>query len=409
MKKYISFRLIFNRHNRLNKDGAAPIVIKAYYKGVNKYISTGIHIVPKQWSDKACRVKNHVHQEKLNTDLQSLIATLDAAQMEHHKIHGFVAINILPDPNATNAHQLNFFEFYAEQMHLQNAADVSVGTYNQTLDKLKNCFPRPLYLSELNFKNLQVFDKYLTDKGFSVNTKAKHHKNVKKFINLAIKHDLLDINKNPYKKFTVKSEDTNRVYLLPYELANLEALQLPDDRQHYKLIVDFFLFLCYTGLRYSDATALTPRNFTDTPDGWIMKIKSQKTNEHQELNLRLLFPTSDGEALSRPERIIHHYIKHQDDFLILKYEGNAPLFHGLTNQHFNREIKEVMQLIACREEAKAITLHGARHTFANILQSKTKNQKTVQYLLGHRDPKTTALYLHKNRTVIEEELAKTGW
>ncbi|NRF95135.1 tyrosine-type recombinase/integrase [Paenibacillus frigoriresistens] len=43
---------------------------------------------------------------------------------------------------------------------------------------------------------------------------------------------------------------------------------------------------------------------------------------------------------------------------------------------------------------KRLSVHKLRHTFATELYKKTKNSRLVQDVLGHSEPKTTAVYTH---------------
>jgi len=82
-----------------------------------------------------------------------------------------------------------------------------------------------------------------------------HHKQVKKYIHLAIKKDLLEPNKNPYLKFQVKTAPTERIVLSQEEVAKIEAMNFTRDNVHLDLVRDMFLFSSYTGLRFSDTCA----------------------------------------------------------------------------------------------------------------------------------------------------------
>ncbi|MGF1490029.1 MAG: tyrosine-type recombinase/integrase, partial [Prochloraceae cyanobacterium] len=45
-------------------------------------------------------------------------------------------------------------------------------------------------------------------------------------------------------------------------------------------------------------------------------------------------------------------------------------------------------------ESRTVTSHGLRHTFAFLLHKEGKPLRVIQEVLGHADPKTTAIYAH---------------
>ena len=56
----ISYKVIFNRKKKLNKDGKALIQIECYLNGKRKYLSSGIKIEPIYWNNKNSIVKKTI-------------------------------------------------------------------------------------------------------------------------------------------------------------------------------------------------------------------------------------------------------------------------------------------------------------------------------------------------------------
>lgn len=212
----------------------------------------------------------------------------------------------------------------------------------------------------------------------------KYFRHIRKFVNLAINKDLFDLNKYPFRKFKAKTESTKREYLTPEEVERLEDLTLPEDKKHLKKVVDMFLFSCYTGLRFSDLTALTPESIV-TEDGkqWIV-IKMQKTKEMVRIPLYLLF---DGKGIDIVKQ-------HTTD-------ARKLIFDDFTNQYVNRCLKEIAVEAKIN---KPITFHTARHTQATYLLYKGASITTVQKLLGHKKLQTTQIYSKVMDMTIVSEL-----
>ncbi len=51
--------VVFNRRNKLHKDGKAPVEIVIYINGKRKWIPTGVRIKPECWDEQEARIKNH--------------------------------------------------------------------------------------------------------------------------------------------------------------------------------------------------------------------------------------------------------------------------------------------------------------------------------------------------------------
>jgi integrase len=78
------------------------------------------------------------------------------------------------------------------------------------------------------------------------------------------------------KNFKVVEEETDAVYLNEKELAVIYALDLSDDKQ-LEEIRDVFITGCFTGLRYSDLSTLSPEH-VDLETGNI-NLKQRKVHK----------------------------------------------------------------------------------------------------------------------------------
>ena len=56
--------------------------------------------------------------------------------------------------------------------------------------------------------------------------------------------------------------------------------------------------------------------------------------------------------------------------------------------------------VADAELSKAVTPHCLRHSFATHLMEQGVERQNIQALLGHRDPKSTEVYLHVSNTSL---------
>lgn len=394
----------YNRTGKLLSDGSASVTIRAYLRGKNKFFNTGIYIEPHQWNgSNAAWIKRHPNQYVFNQQIRDTISKMEAFEYDLINRKETVELDRLAEYD-NNKIDISFTEFIKEQLEVtkQTFSRSCFTDQRQTFNKLKS-FKQMIYFNQVNFKLIKSFDTFLYQEGtMSVNTIAKHHKNLKKFVNLAIKEDLIDVNRNPYKKFTVKRQPTERLYLNEEELLEVEKVEFKDDNNHLEVVRDFFLFMCYTGLRYSDASKVVGTNFIKSNDGLTLYFTSTKSKKPMRINLKKLFA-------GKPEVLINKYLDKYDDVYFDDPDNPMPIFFRLSNQYINRELKTIVGDLNIRENLKKqISCHVGRHTFGTALAGKVR-LPVLQEMMQHSRVKETEIYVHMNPKRIDEELDKIDW
>ena len=162
-----------------------------------------------------------------------------------------------------------------------------------TLKLLQAFRPRILF-ADLTFEFLADFEYFLRQKGYHVNTVAKHLKHLKQQVNTAIRKYGVMMQGHPFRDFKIRTIGYKHTQLTPDELEKLECLHLSGKHPGLQKTLDAFLFCCYAGLRYSDFTSLRPENIVDIgAERWLV-YRSVKTQNEVRLPLYLLF---GGKAL----------------------------------------------------------------------------------------------------------------
>lgn len=190
--------------------------------------------------------------------------------------------------------------------------------------------------------------------------------------------------KDPFMSYKIKTRDTHRAFLMENELEALINKRFATNRLN--LVKDLFLFNCFTGLSYSDVTALTPADVTIGIDRemWI-HTKRIKTDTDSRIPL---LPT----ALS----IIEKYKDHP------KAQAEGKLFPCISNQRMNSYLKEISD---CLGNQKELTFHCARHTFATtVTLTNGVPIETVSKMLGHRSLRTTQQYAKILDTKVSNDM-----
>ncbi len=169
------------------------------------------------------------------------------------------------------------------------------------------------------------------------------------------------IKKNPFDEIKIKEFKGNRDFLTLEELKQVENHYQKSQNKYLR----WFLFSCYTGLRFLDLKNLKKRDIINN----IIQIKQNKTSEYVRIPL-----------CKKALRLI------QEE----NNEGKK-VFKINSNQVVNRNIKKEIQKIKIE---KYITFHVSRHTFATSQITIGTPVEVVSKLLGHTNIKTTMIYVN---------------
>jgi site-specific recombinase XerD len=288
----------------------------------------------------------------------------------------------------------SFTEFYKEQLSKEKKtlAYITYSGHRNTLAVLTE-YRGNVPFEELNYELIEGFNNFLLSRKLKLNSVEKYHRHLRKYINIAIKKDLFEYRKNPYRLFKIKGEKTTRTALSPTELDRLAALVFSSEEKHLEPIRDMFLLSCYTGLRYSDVVQIRHTHLSEESAGQLLELKAVKTQKQLQLPLFDLFRNPDGK--SKPEMIIEKYYR----------PDGLPFFKGITNQYANRCLKTIVLLARIR---KKVSFHTARHTFGTTMASKVPIP-VLRELMQHDKLETTQIYLHISNQMIRSQLQNVKW
>lgn len=383
----ISYNLVFNRKKRLNKRGMALVQVEAYLNRKKMYFSTKIYLKPEQWDAKRKMVKNHPNANVLNRMLYENIAAIEQTELGLWQQGKSISLDLLKnsiDKPLSNGR--SFLTFFKEEIANSSLKESTRQNHLSTLELLQE-FKKEVLFTDLTFEFVSSFDNYLQSKGYHLNTIAKHMKHLKRYINVAINKEYMDIQKYAFRKYKIKSIEGSHTHLAPEELHKFENLQLTGRYTRLQKTKDAFLFCCYAGLRYSDFTNLTSANIVEFhQETWII-YKSVKTGMEVRLPLYLLF---EGKGI----QILQRY---KDDF--------NSFFKLKDNSNINKELNILAGLAKID---KRVSFHTARHTNATLLLYNGANITTVQKLLGHKSVKTTQVYANIMDITVVRDIEKTA-
>lgn len=209
--KTIRYTAVFNRKNKLNKNGTGLIQIEAYKDATRVYFSTGIYIKPLHWSIEKAQVIKHKEAAAHNNRIAEIIE--QCKDIEFKKNRGKIDFSVF-DLKQEMENTLNdsFITFALKQ--LDKETNLSSGTrikYKKAINTFKEFAQNDITFAKLNNKLLDDFDFHLIKKGLIPNTRKLYFKTISKYANLAVRYNMLEYNKNPFPDKKNNQGENNQV------------------------------------------------------------------------------------------------------------------------------------------------------------------------------------------------------
>lgn len=357
------------RKDRPRKDGSFGIYLYANINGKLSWYSTNISISQKCWNEKTQQIRSSCpNWNDLNNHINLYLSLAKKyilqCNLSGTKANKNTLDNILGNTGQQTNNYFSFVEKYIETYSSSYAPKTLKG-FRTHINKLRK------YNPHINFEDIDPvfwagYESFLKENGNKINTIHKQARLLKKFLNKAVEFGI--IRKNLLENIKVKKEEGNRQHLTKEEVNKLhDYFENNTNATKGEIqVLRYFLFACYTGLRYSDIKQLKFRHILD---GERINLTMNKTGKLLEIPLN----------------------KKAQSLLPLKKENipNAPVFKVFTNQVTNRHLKQLMKKIGIK---KQISFHCARHTWATITLELTQNIALVSNMLGHSSIKTTQIY-----------------
>ena len=278
-----------------------------------------------------------------------------------------------------------FYEYFEEWIELYKVGavrSVTLSKYNMSLQRVYELAPS-LKVGEIDRRKYQQLlnDYALTHEK---QTTMDFHHQLKGAILDAVDEGL--ITTNPTRKIIIKGKkpkEKRTKFLNQFEIqALLRQLELSSE-----INWDWFILLvAKTGLRFSEALALTPNDF----DFSQQKLSITKTWNYKGTTGN--FQPTKNESSKRTMQIDWQTAM-QFSQLIKNLDPNKPIF--VKNRVFNSTINYRLKVLCTNANIPIITIHSLRHTHASLLLFAGVSIASVATRLGHSSMTTTQeTYLH---------------
>ena len=277
-----------------------------------------------------------------------------------------------------------FYIYYEKWIHIYKEGairDVTMRKYEITLLWLKRLIPN-LRISQLNRISYQQLLNDYAEFHERQTTMDFHHQ-IKAAILDAVDEGLID--RDPTRKAIIKgrSPRIKKIkYLNQFELHTLLVnLKLTAEINWDWLI----LIIAKTGMRFSEALALTPKDFDFSHQSLIV----DKTWDYKGSGGFL--PTKNRSSVRKIQLDWQTIIKFSE--LIKGLPDDKPIF--VNGRVFNSTINGVLERYCKKLGIPVISIHGLRHTHASLLLFAGVSIASVARRLGHASMTTTQkTYIH---------------
>ncbi|MEX2591587.1 MAG: site-specific integrase [Anditalea sp.] len=425
------------RRDLENKRGEQPLTLLIHLASQRKKVGTGINLIPELWSGERQQILNLTTKLKFQLqkkygdnlpnkhsliqyqddliDLKNKVRKLE----ESYRSKGIAySVEMLVEKIKESKQQLtkkedpsnliyDFIDRYIQEHELTRVKG-SLVVYKSLKKHLKNYQAKTrtkIRFDKIDYNFMQSFQNHLigweevhettgTVKSLNNITIAKQLSTLKTFLGYARRQGI-KVN-DGYKDFSIKKDKLEVIALTQAELDRLFNFNLSSNKR-LDQVRDLFCFSCVTGFRFSDL--------------------QQLRREHiKEMEIRLTIKKTKEPSIVP----LNSYSK----AILKKYKNLASPIPIISNQKFNKYVKELCKLAEIDDPIEIIRYKGAtkqstmykkyeiisahtgRKTFATLSLEKGIPAETVMKITGHADYKSFQRYVKVTEERKRNEMQK---
>ena len=365
--------LVFNRRKTASPTSTAQIEVRITYLRKQKYISTGIKVLPKQWRNGV--IVQHEDSETLNLTISKMVSVIRKLILDMVN-DGQIDIDSIPIKlTQMKAVNISVTEYCQRKVKVikYGKATATQKRYDRFI-KFLDDYGKIKNFKDISEENIVALDLYLKKKKIgTVSRWTNYHRFINTFILYAIKDGY--IARNPYHYIEIDKGNHRggiNKYLTPEEFECIKRAKMPTP--HIERVRDIFIFQTLTCLAYCDLRKFDMSKIVD------IEGKKAYVNKRRKTDVGFTIP-------------MHPYALS----ILEKYNNKLPV---ISNVKYNEYLKIVAQASGID---KPITSHWARHTGATLLLNNGISMEIVAKICGHSSIKITEQIYAKllDRTVVE--------
>lgn len=374
------------------KDGQYPIIFIVRDKKTRRIQKSGVKTLLDQWDDKTKNVipRKHPGGKVTQVRLAKKLLALKERMMlgELDGLYGKTLVDYtLTDPNNSQVYLYSFIETIIDE----NTTSGRVGNsqvYLGLLNQLQKIDKQDFLIQKVTYSFIKDFILKKQIDGVSNNTIHHYLRTLRAVINEAIRREIFDANKYPFKKGIMPALDqTRNRNLKETDIQTIENSSLHGVKEFAKDI--FLLGFYFRGMDLVDLLHLTKENLIDER----LVYKRKKTGTLLSVNIH-----------SKAKKLLNKY-KNEGLFLIpaltMTMDDNHTRYISKRRQ-LNRALNQIGKSL---ELDKPLTTKVNRHTWATIAKTKGVEIDIISEALGHstRGRMVTGTYLDKyDDSVIDQ-------
>lgn len=373
------------KKSKIKSNGLAPIYFVIRINNKEKLLFSGKYIEPAYFDNQKEQVRRGSDNSmKLNAYFQNEKAVINSIILDFdNRGKSYTHESII---SVYSKHDKNGFVSFCREELEKEKGIISKSTYLQYVGGINNLenYSPGVSIHEIDYDFLRKYEYYLSN----VKERAKNgyyhdFATIRKFFKIAIKRGLT--NQYPFDNFSFGTEEVEKNWHPENELAKLEKVllrgELGDKLGH---TLAYYLFACYTGLRFGD----------------IYKLSQAMSRGDKE---RFIFNGAIHLTQGKGKKINRIPLANKAKDLLSNFPFSRPLKQS--NSRVNDDLADIMKEEDVKIE-KHITFHCSRHTFAINALRKGVTLKALSQFLGHSTARTTEIYAKYSDEGLDFEMAK---
>ena len=368
-------KLVYDRKKRATNTHEGTIELRVLFQCKQKFLSTGVAILPRQWDEKNECVKLRNDATSLNKAL-SLIKNAAVDLLMEMVQQGSVDLSRLSEVLKPKVNNLTFHEYMRERIEKRNVSENTRERYVSFYKIFVDEYGKMVNFSDITEAGIRDYDEWLHKRMVNghlmqQSTIYSHHKYLRLFIYDALTDGHVD--KNPYQSRRIKIDHGEGGQIPCLTINQVETIEGLDLVGFLDKTRDLFLFQCYTGLAFADMQKFRLKDYAQDEDGKYL-IKGQRTKT----DTTYIFVLSE-KALA----------------IVGKYKGRIP---SISNQKYNQYLKVIGQMIG----VPTLHSHMGRSTFASTCLNQGMNTDVLKHALGH----TTTIQTNRYATMQDNTIKR---